>query len=300
MGMYGGGGGGGTTVQTTYEQPKDPYGDALKQYQLESLKAADAEAKAEKAAKAKKEADKLAAATEAFDPYKATVQKQLEAGLLSYTEAQAQLKDYVSEYGLTPQTGALQELTDYYLTDIQPGQQKGQIEAAYKQYLGKGPTEEQLSEAQAGFKSGYYKSVSDLQDTLKMSDEYQEKFNKSYLDNYYETMFGKAKKDAAGKKTYDFKFNKSLMPTYAGDLAAETGVSLPSFEESFTGTAGEIEANLDAIKETKKYIYSAGLTNLQGNIDKDTQQLKNEGAAEVAKITKEGGIYTSLIGAFNF
>lgn len=294
----GSGGGGGTTV--TYQQPKDPYGDALKQYQLEQLKKADADKAAAEAAKAAKEAADIKAATEAFDPFKQTIQKQLGSGLLSYTEAQAQLKDYVSEYKLSPQTEALQELTDYYLTDVQPGQQKGQIEAAYKQYLGKGPTAEQLAEAQSGFSTGYYKSVGDLQDALKMSDEYQEKFNKSYLDNYYETMFGKAKKDAAGKKTYDFKFNKSLMPTYAGDLAAETGVSLPSFEESFTGTAGEIEANLDAIKETKKYIYSAGLTNLQGNIDKETQKLKNEGAAEVAKITKEGGIYTSLIGAFSF
>lgn len=296
--MGGGSGGGGTTV--TYQQPSDPYGDALKKYQLEQLQKADAKADADAAAKAAKEAADIKAATEAFDPFKQTIQKQLGSGLLSYTEAQAQLKDYVSEYKLSPQTEALQELTDYYLTDVQPGQQKGQIEAAYKQYLGKGPTAEQLAEAQSGFSTGYYKSVGDLQDALKMSDEYQEKFNKSYLDNYYETMFGKAKKDAAGKKTYDFKFNKSLMPTYAGDLAAETGVSLPSFEESFTGTAGEIEANLDAIKETKKYIYSAGLTNLQGNIDKETQKLKNEGAAEVAKITKEGGIYTSLIGAFSF
>lgn len=294
----GSGGGGGTTV--TYEQPKDPYGDALKKYQLEQLQKADALAAQAAAAKEKKEAEKLAAAQTAFDPFKSTVQKQLQSGLLSYTEAQAQLKDYVSEYGLTPQTSALQELTDYYLKDIQPTQQKGQIEAAYKQYLGKGPTGQQLTEAQAGFQSGYYKSVGDLQEALKMSDEYQEKFNKSYLDNYYETMFGKAKKDEAGKKTYDFKFNKSLMPTYAGDLATETGVSLPEFQESFTGTAGEIEANLDAIKETKKYIYSAGLTNLQGTIDKETQKLKNEGAKEVAKLSKESGIYTSLISAFNF
>lgn len=294
----GSGGGGGTTV--TYEQPKDPYGDALKKYQLEQLQKADTLAAQAAAAKEKKEAEKLAAAQTAFDPFKSTVQKQLQSGLLSYTEAQAQLKDYVSEYGLTPQTSALQELTDYYLKDIQPTQQKGQIEAAYKQYLGKGPTGQQLTEAQAGFQSGYYKSVGDLQEALKMSDEYQEKFNKSYLDNYYETMFGKAKKDEAGKKTYDFKFNKSLMPTYAGDLATETGVSLPEFQESFTGTAGEIEANLDAIKETKKYIYSAGLTNLQGTIDKETQKLKNEGAKEVAKLSKESGIYTSLISAFNF
>lgn len=295
--MGGGSGGGGTTV--TYQQPKDPYGDALKQYQLEQLKAADAKAAAAEAAKAKKEAEKIAAAEAAFDPFKATVKQQLGSGLLGYTEAQAQLADYAAKYDLAPKTGALQELTDYYLSEIQPTQQKTQIETLYKQYVGKGPTAEELSEAQKSLSTPDY-SLEDLKDKLKMSDEYQEKFNKSYLDNYYETMFGKAKKDAAGTKTYDFKFNKSLMPTYAGDLAAETGVNLPGFQESFTGTAGEIEANLDAIKETKKYIYSAGLTNLQGNIDKETQKLKNEGAKEVAKLQKEGGIYTSLIGAFSF
>jgi leucyl aminopeptidase (aminopeptidase T) len=111
--MGGGSGGGGTTV--TYQQPKDPYGDALKQYQLEQLKSADAKAAAAEAAKAKKEAEKIAAAEAAFDPFKATVQKQLSSGLLSYTEAQAQLKDYAAKYDLAPKTGALQELTDYYL-----------------------------------------------------------------------------------------------------------------------------------------------------------------------------------------
>ena len=297
--MGGGRGGGGTTV--TYQQPSDPYGDALKQYQLEQLKKADADKIAAEAAQAKKEADKLAAATKAFDPYKATIQKQLQSGLLSYNEAQAQLKDYVSTYDLTPQTKAYQDLTDYYLKEIQPGQQTAQIESAYKEYIGTGPTAEQLKEAQAAFSSGYYKSVDDLKDALKKSDEYQEKFNKSYLDNYYETMFGKATKDAkTGTKTYTFKFNESLMPGYEGDLAKETGVTMPKFQKEFTGTAGEIEANLDAIKETKKYIYSAGLTNLQGNIDKETQKLKNEGAKEVAKLSKEAGLYSSLIGAFSF
>ena len=296
--MGGGSGGGGTNI--TYEQPKDPYGDALKQYQLEQLKAADRKQAEAEAAKAEKEAKKAEEALAAYDPFKSTVQKQLESGLLSYTEAQAQLEDYVSKYGLSPQTTSYQDLTDYYLEKVQPTQQKTQIESAYKEYTGAAATEEQLKEAQEAFSSGYYKSVSDLKDALKLSDAYQEKFNKSYLDNYYETMFGKATKDSSGKKTYNFKFNKSLMPGYEGDLKAETGVSLPEFESEFTGTAGEIEANLDAIKETKKYIYSAGLTNLQGNIDKETQKLKNEGAKEVAKLQKESGIYQSLIGSFSF
>jgi hypothetical protein len=291
-------GGGGTTV--SYEQPKDPYGDALKKYQLEQLQKADVSAAEEKRIKEEQEAAKKQAATLGFDPFKETVKKQLSSGLLSYQEAQAELQDYASKYDIGPQPSALQGLTDYYLTEIQPGQQKSQIETAYEELLGKGPTSEQLAKAQKGFQSGYYKSVGDLKETLKLSDEYQEKFNKSYLDNYYETMFGKGQKDEAGTKRYNFKLQESFLPKYVGDLAQQTGVQVPTFQTEFTGTAGEIEANLDAIKETKKYIYSAGLTNLQGEIDKETQKLKNEGAKEVAKIQQEGGLYTALVGAFNF
>jgi len=42
------------------------------------------------------------------------------------------------------------------------------------------------------------------------------------------------------------------------------------------------------------------LTNLQGEIDKETQSLKNEGAKELARIEQSGGLYRQLVGAFNF
>lgn len=291
-------GGGGTTV--SYQQPKDPYGDQLKKYQLEQLKAAEKTAAEEKAAKAAADAEKKLAAQTGFNPFKQTIQQQLSKGLLSYQEAQAELKDYASKYDIGPQPGALQELTDYYLTNIQPGQQKSQIESAYQEYFGKGPTTEQLEKAQKSFQSGYYKSVGDLKETLKASDEYQEKFNKSYLDNYYETMFGKAQKDDKGVKKYQFKLQESFIPKYAGNLAKETGVTIPEFQKEFTGTAGEIEANLDAIKETKAFIYQSGLSNLQGQIDKEVQTLKNEGIEKVTKLQQAGNQYTALIGSFSF
>jgi len=291
-------GGGGTTV--SYQQPKDPYGDELKKYQLEQLKAAEKTAAEEKAAKTAADAEKKLAAQQGFTPFKQTIQQQLSKGLLSYQEAQSELKDYASKYDIGPQPGALQELTDYYLTNIQPGQQKSQIESAYQEYFGKGPTTEQLEKAQKSFQSGYYKSVGDLKETLKASDEYQEKFNKSYLDNYYETMFGKAQKDDKGVKKYQFKLQESFLPKYAGNLAKETGVTIPEFQKEFTGTAGEIEANLDAIKETKAFIYQSGLSNLQGQIDKEVQTLKNEGIEKVTKLQQAGNQYTALIGSFSF
>jgi hypothetical protein len=54
------------------------------------------------------------------------------------------------------------------------------------------------------------------------------------------------------------------------------------------------------IRDTRKYLYSAGLTNLQGDIDKETQKLKNKGATDVAKIGSTGDMYKALIGSFSF
>jgi hypothetical protein len=292
--------GGGPSI--SYQQPEDPYGDALKKYQLQQLRRTDRETKEEERIKREQEEARKKQAIEGFTPYSQTIQNQLSRGLLSYKEAESALQDYSAKYDIGPQTSALQSLSDYYFTQVQPGQQKAQIESAYKELFGKGPTAEQLAEAQSSFQSGYYKSIGDLKETLKASDAYVEAkgLNKSYLENYYETMFGKAAKDEKGTSRYNFRFNEALMPTYAGDLAKETGVSLPKFQSQFTGTAGELEANLDAIKETKKYIYSAGLTNLQGEIDKQTQKLKNEGAKEIAKIQQGTGLYSAVISAFNF
>lgn len=334
-------GGGGTTV--SYQQPSDPYGDLLKKFQLEQLQEETRIAKEEKAEKARAAKERVASATQQLDPFKNSIQQQLSRGLLSYQEAQDQLKDYASRYDVGPQTdwqqyladnpdvkekygasdqaaarhytefgekegritkakdplnSALQELTDYYLKDIQPGQQKSQIESAYQEYLGKGPSEEELGQAQSRFQSGYYKSVGDLKDSLKMSDAYQEKFNQSYLENYYQTMFGKAQKDEKGTKRYQFRLQEAGLPKYTGDLAKQTGVQLPDFKTDFLGTAGEIEANLEAIKDTKAFIYKSGLTNLQGQIDKEVQTLKNEGNRDVAKIGRDANIISSMMSGF--
>ena len=39
---------------------------------------------------------------------------------------------------------------------------------------------------------------------------------------------------------------------------------------------------------------------VQGEIDKETQKLKNEGSKELAKVQSQGSIYNSLVGSFNF
>jgi hypothetical protein len=40
------------------------------------------------------------------------------------------------------------------------------------------------------------------------------------------------------------------------------------------------------------------LTNLQGEIDKETQKLKNEGTKEVSKIAAAGSLYSNLVSGF--
>ena len=168
--------------------------------------------------------------------------------------------------------------------------------------LGREATADELQTAKDRFGSGYYSNISDVKDSVKGSSEYKDKFQQSYLANYYDTMFGAEKRDAAGQRTgtRTFNFKESLLPKYEGDLKGRTNITIPDYKDSFTGTPGEIDFHLDGIRETRKFLYSAGLTNLQGEIDKETQKLKNEGGKEITRISKEGAIYGNLVSSFNF
>jgi len=297
-----------------------------------------------------------------------TTKEQLARGLVSYKEAQTQLKDYASDYNLaanslgfsagadprstweryedkTPSAGwtevptyetpdqwqnwsvdqELGKLGDYYLgtgtgsTDSEGnpireggllGERRDQnIKTAYQQILGRVGTEGEIQEAKDSLKSGYYGGLDDFKSSLTSSSEYKKKFNRSYLENYYDTMYGKEEVDAEGERTgkRTFNFDKSLLPTYKGDtggtgsqLETDTGVALPDWKDNYKGTPSELDFTMDNIRESRKFLYSAGLTNLQGTIDKEIQSLKNEGAREATRIGKEGDIYAGLVQGFNF
>ena len=92
-------------------------------------------------------------------------------------------------------------LTDIYTKEIRPARIATGIEAAYEETLGRKATEEEKSKAQEKFGQGYYSTVQDLKDSIAKSAEYQEKFETSYLENYYKTMYCKQETDTAGKKT---------------------------------------------------------------------------------------------------
>lgn len=294
-------GGGGTRVTYQPPPPDNTFAKYL-EYQQRKETAAEERAAQEKREAAAKEEARKAAGAAGYTGLRTGLESQLRQGLISYSDATGQLRDFASKYELAPPEQDVASLTKLYTEELLPGRRATGVSAAYEELLGRQATEEEKGKAMERFQQGYYSSVQDLRDSLSKSQEYQEKFNQSYLDNYYDTMFGKQTVDEAGKKTgkRNFTFDKNLLPTYAETTKGRAGVELPTFADQFQGTPAEIEEQLQNVRETRKYLYSAGLTNLQGEIDKETQKLKNEGGKEIAKISAQGNIYQQLVGSFSF
>jgi len=279
-----------------------PPDDSFKKY-LEYTKEKEATLE-ERAAKEREEAKaestaRKAAGAAAYGGLKQTTQQQLAQGLIGYESAANQLRDYAAKYEMTPPEADIQELTQQYTASL-PGKRATGISAAYEELLGRQATGEELAKAQTRFQEGYYGTIEDFKGSLAKSPEYQKKFNQSYLDNYYDTMFGKQTTTAEGEKTGKraFKFDKSLLPEYSGDLADRTKVKTPGFDQEVTGTPFELQEQVQNIRDTRQYLYSAGLTNLQGEIDSQVQKLKNEGSKEVAKISSWGNVMSSALSGF--
>jgi hypothetical protein len=294
--------GGGRSV--TYNPPVIPKDDSFEKflaYQQKEKESASAQAAADKAEqRAADEARKLAGAA-GYAGLRTGIEGQLRQGLIGYGEATKELRDYAIKYDMTPPETDVSQLTDIYTKELLPGRRATGIAAAYEEIYGRPATADEQSKAMARFNQGYYTSNEDLRNSLYKSEEYNDKFNQSYLDNYYDTTFGKQTTDAAGKKTGQrtFKFSSNLLPQMAEGIEKRTGVVTPQFGD-FTGTPSEIEEQQQNVRDSRQFLYSAGLTNLQGEIDKETQKLKNEGSKELAKVQSQGSIYNSLVGSFNF
>lgn len=289
-------------VTVNYAPPPPPKQDdsfaKYLEYQMQQESSAQARADQERKEREAKESARIAAGQAGYTGLVSTTQKQLQTGLLDYGKAQDQLRDYASKYDLSAESD-INRLTEDYLTAL-PTKRATGVSAAYEELLGRQATTEELSKAQERFTQGYYGSVDDFKDSLSKSPEYQKKFNQSYLDNYYDTTFGKQSVDEKGERTGQrtFKFDPKLLPSYGGNLADRTKITTPDFGDSFTGTPAELEGQQQNVRDTRQYLYSAGLTNLQGEIDKETQSLKNEGSKQVAKIGAAGGLYSNLVSGF--
>ena len=289
---------GGKKVTYTPPPPDNTFTKYL-EYQQAREKTLDDRAAQERAESKAEEAARKASGAAGYAGLKTTTQQQLAQGLVGYESAANQLRDYASRYGLTPPEQDISELTQQYTAAL-PGKRATGMSAAYEELLGRQATEEELSKGQERFQQGYYGSMEDFKGSLTKSQEYQKKFNQSYLDNYYDTMFGKQSVDEKGDKTgkRTIKFDPKLLPSYGGNLADRTKITTPDFGEGFEGTPAELEAQQQNVRDTRQYLYSAGLTNLQGEIDKETQSLKNEGSKQVAKIGAASNLYSNLVSGF--
>ena len=321
--------------KTVYNPPKIEKDDSFAkylEYQKERETRLDERAQKEREDEAARELTRRKSGAKGLTDLYGRTKSQLESGLLSFQGAQDKLQSYIDKYDLTagfkpddegntfdpgytdPSKGAGQYLTN--LQNIYQGeggllekQRTSGVKLAYQDILGRQATDDELSSAMSNLQLQSYggAGIQGLRDSLKSSSEYTKNINDNYLDNYYDTMYGKQTKDAEGNMTKKrkFTFDPSLLPTYQGDLGERTGVGVTTgeqFADYFKEgrTIAELEEGKQNIRDSRKFLYSAGLTNLQGEIDKETQRIKNEGAKDIAKIQQEGSIYGQLLGGFNF
>jgi hypothetical protein len=120
-----------------------------------------------------------------YDAYLSNINNQYEAGLIDNVAAERQLQNYSDKYKLGAgfSQNDINVLNLQYTNKALPNLQKlaGQT---YKDILGREAKTEELQSYADLAKTGQYK-LTDLTNTMKGSQEYQNKFNDNYLSNYY-------------------------------------------------------------------------------------------------------------------
>ena len=256
---------GGTSVTYTPPPPDTTFQDFLKT-QTERENKAIEQAEKIKAEQRLQTISRKKSGAAGLPALKQRTLEELNQGLITYDVAERRLSDYASKYDLGTAEAAvdyrdaagntivsgqgytpvgieadISELSRTY-SGLLPTRRKAGIQAAYEETLGRQASEEEIAKAEERFRNQVYGSIDEFRDSLSKSPEYQKKFNQSYLDNYYDTMFGKQTVTAEGERTgkRTFKFDKSLLPQYSGDLAGRTKVATPSFQDEITGTPFEL------------------------------------------------------------
>jgi hypothetical protein len=288
-----------------YTPPKqDPTIAAYNTYLLESQKTKDADAAAAAEAEKAAVAGAKATGTSGYNTYRTNLLNQYNAGLIDSSQATQQLKDYEARYQLG--TGYTQNDINSLIgaaTQSAPAKEALLAGQTYKDILGREATQSEIANFQNLYKTGEYK-LTDLTSTIKSGQEYQSKLNDNYLANYYDTMYGKQETTKSpqgydvktGRRT--FNYDSAYDPTFSGDLGKSTGINTGAAPTAFTGTPAEIEEFQQAQRQKRDFMYNAGLTNLQGQIDKDTQKIKNEGTSDVARIGSKGQLLSNLTAGF--
>ena len=222
---------GNKTVYKAPEIPKDDTFAKYLEYQQGREARMDERAEKEKAERDLKDLTKRKSGAKGLTDLYGSTKSQLESGLLSFQGAQDKLQGYIDKYdltaGFTPDDegntfnpgytdstkGANQYLTN--LQNIYQGegglldkQRTSGVKLAYQDILGRQATDDELSSAMSNLQLQSYggAGLQGVRDSLKSSSEYTKNVNNNYLDNYYDTMYGKQTRDAEGNMTGKRKF----------------------------------------------------------------------------------------------
>jgi hypothetical protein len=293
-------GGGGISIP---EQKFDPSITAYYNYMIEHQKTINTETERQRTQDLADTEAVKSTGKAGYNAYLSNINNQYKAGLIDNVAAEKQLQNYAEKYKLGSgfSQNDINVLNLQYTENALPNLQKlaGQT---YKDILGREAKTEELERYADLFKTGQYK-LTDLTNSIKGSQEYQNKFNDNYLSNYYDTMYGKQNTETVdgyekktGKRT--FNYDTGLDPTFAGDIGKASGVSFASMPSSVTGTPAEIQQFQDAQRQKRDFMYNAGLTNLQGQIDKDIQKIKDAGTQATARIGTQGQLLSNLTAGF--
>jgi hypothetical protein len=294
-------GGGGGSYKSVYKE-RELTPEERRSIELDNITRESSQLRADEARAAQEAADaaKLSSYTEGLNPYYETLLSQLERGVIDENTATANLQGYIAEAGIDERPNALFTGLTNTATELAGSRALNITNQAYQTLLGRAPTPEELEIETANLTGGIENYTYDsLKSKIIDSDEYQKKYNDSYLDNYYDSYFGEQERDEegnlTGKRTFDF--STEFMPAYEGALDVDTGITMPTFG-SFTGDPAELEEYQQSIRQARSFMYNAGLTNLQGNIDKELTKMKNESAERQKRISGEFGIAQSAISNF--
>lgn len=246
--------------------------------------------------------------------YIGTLADKIKSGLLTYDQADQRIRDYADQYKLggTQYSSIAQDQLASYWDTFNEADFGRKASRQYELMTGKtldlsDPDTLRLygdiyTDAGA---ADYGYDVDNFTKRVLESKAYQDQFNDNYLDQYYDIEYGKAVNPetgevelGSGQRTFDFG-KLGALPEFPKIDIEGTDFQIPvtpGEDGKFTGTIQEIKQAQQERNQQLNFYYNSGLTALQGNIDKNIQELKNKGAKEIAQINRSASTIAAALG----
>lgn len=237
--------------------------------------------------------------------YVGNLVNQVRSGILTYDQANQRLQDFSDKNDLVGYTSAAQQQLQSSWDEFNQDTFGRRAARQYELLVGKPLDLQAMNVYSDEFASDYGYDVNTFVNDVLNSKEYKEQFNDNYLDQYYDIEYGKAVdpetgdvKIGSGQRTFNFG-NLGEVPEFPKiDIeGADFKIpGTPGTDGKFTGTIQEIKQAQQERNQQLNFYYNSGLTALQGNIDKNIQELKNKGAKEVAQISRSASTMAAALG----